>query len=312
MDPANPAASDAVRPRRGPTGTLRPVAEEIRRPATSPAGTRETAVTSLPARRTAWVREILIVIGFYNVYQVVRGQADVGARARAFRHARWIVEAQQSVGLFVEQAMQSAILGTGWLVSLANTYYGTVHFAATGGILIWLFFRRHHHYRRLRNTLALMTLLGLLTFLAFPLAPPRMLPCNESVPVVGSGAIGLGECFVDTLKSAGGVWSYESPVAKAIANQFAAMPSLHFGWSLWCAAALWTHARRRLVRLLGPAHVVITLLVIVVTANHYLLDAVGGLAVFALARWVAHRIERRSASASRQEAQQTTAHPAVD
>ena len=308
MDLGRPAATEVARSRRGPTGRLPAVAEEIRRPATTAAGAADAAATSLPARRTAWVREILIVIGFYNVYQVVLGQADVGARARAFRHARWIVEAQQSVGLFVEQAMQSAILGTEWLVSAANTYYGTVHFAATGGILIWLFFRRHHHYRRRRNTLALMTLLGLLAFLAFPLAPPRMLPCNESVPVVGSGSVALGECFVDTLKTAGGVWSYESPVAKAIANQFAAMPSLHFGWSLWCAAALWTHARRRVVRVLGPTHVVLTLLVIVVTANHYLLDAVGGAAVFGLAMWIATRIERRSGAAS----QQSASHTAID
>lgn len=302
--PAPPAARSGPRP----TGTLRHVAEEIRRPAATSHGTRDTAVTSLPARRTAWLREILIVIGFYNVYQVVRGQADVGARARAFRNARWVIEAQQSVGLFVEQAVQSAILGTSWLVSFANTYYGTVHFAATAGILVWLFFRRHHHYRRLRNTLALMTLLGLLTFLVFPLAPPRMLPCNESVPVAGSGTVALGECFVDTLKSAGGVWSYQSPVAKAIANQFAAMPSLHFGWSLWCATALWTHARRRAVRALGPVHACLTLAVIVVTANHYLLDAVGGLAVFALARWIAHRIERRSAG----PAEEPAAHVVVD
>jgi hypothetical protein len=152
-----------------------------------------------------------------------------------------------------------------------------------------------------------MTLVGLATFLAFPLAPPRMLPCNDSIPVVGHGPVVIGECFVDTLKTAGGVWSYESPVAKAIANQFAAMPSLHFGWSLWCAMALWTHARRRAVRLIGPLHACATLMVIVITANHYFLDAAGGAAAFLLARWSASRLERRST----EPAHQPLTQPAV-
>lgn len=257
---------------------------------------RPEEVVSLPARRFAWLRELLIVIGVYNVYQVVRGQADVGARARAFRHARWIVEAEQATYTFVEQGIQRAVLGIDWLVTASNTYYGTVHFAATGGVLLWLFFRRHDHYRFMRNTLGAMTLLGLVTFLAFPLAPPRMLPCNESIPATAQGAALIGECFVDTLRNAGGVWSYESPIAKAIANQFAAMPSLHFGWSLWCGLGLFTYARRRWVRALGILHPTITVFVIVVTGNHYLLDAVGGAVVYAAARYIARRITRRSAS----------------
>lgn len=261
----------------------------------------DLATPSLPARRFAWVRELIIVIGFYNVYQVVRGQADVGARARAFRNARWIVDAERATHLFVEHSIQQAAVSTRWVVTFANTYYGTVHFAATGGILLWLFFRRHHHYRRMRNTLAATTLLGLVTFLSFPLAPPRMLPCNNSIPAAGQGPITLGECFVDTLHTAGGVWSYESPIAKAIANQFAAMPSLHFGWSLWCAVALVSYARTRTVRALGVAHTSITLFAIVITANHYLFDAVGGALVFLTGRFVATTLERRSAQSGAHE-----------
>lgn len=261
-----------------------------------PSALRPHQTVSLPARRFAWLRELLIVVGVYNVYQVVRGQADVGARARAFRHARWIVEAERATYTFFEQALQRAVLGVDWLVTAANTYYGTVHFIATGGVLIWMFFRRHEHYRPLRNTLGMMTLLGLVTFLSFPLAPPRMLPCNESIPAASQTTVLLGECFVDTLHSAGGVWSYESPIAKAIANQFAAMPSLHFGWSLWCGLALFTHARRRSLRAFGLLHPAITLFVIMVTGNHYLLDAVGGAVVYLVARTIARRFAARSAT----------------
>lgn len=257
---------------------------------------RPEEVVSIPARRFAWLRELLIVIGVYNVYQVIRGQADVGARARAFRHAQWIVEAEKATFTFIEQGLQRAVLRVDWLVTASNTYYGTVHFIATGGVLLWLFLRRHDHYRFMRNTLGLMTLIGLVAFLAFPLAPPRMLPCNESIPATAPGQALLGECFVDTLHSAGGVWSYESPIAKAIANQFAAMPSLHFGWSLWCGLGLFAYARRRWVRTLGVLHPTITLFVIMVTGNHYLLDAVGGAVVYLAARTLSRRFTRRSPS----------------
>lgn len=258
------------------------------------AAPRPAAVVSLPDSRLAWLRELVIVIGVYNIYQVVRGQADLGARSRAFRHARWIIEAERATFTLIEHGLQQAVLRTRWLVTVTNTYYGTVHFAATGGILLWLFLRRHRNYRRLRNTLGLMTLLGLVTFLLFPLAPPRMMPCNDSIPAAVGGGEVLGKCIVDTLREQGGVWSYESPVAKAIANQFAAMPSLHFGWSLWCGLALFTHARRRWVRILGLLHPTITLFVIMVTGNHYLLDAAGGAIVYLLARLIADRIAQRS------------------
>lgn len=241
----------------------------------------------------AWLREVLLVVGFYNIYQVIRGQADLGARARAFRHANWVVDAERAMRLFVEQPVQQAVLAIDWFMAFTNAYYGTVHFAATGGVLVWLFFRRHRHYHRMRTTLAAMTLLGLVTFLAFPLAPPRMLPCNDDIPAASGSAPLIGECFVDSLQRAGGVWSYESPVAKAIANQFAAMPSLHFGWALWCGAALLLHGRARTTRIVGVAHVAFTLFAVVATANHYLLDAVGGAVVYAAAWRLSGAFDRR-------------------
>lgn len=258
--------------------------------------------TSIPAQRTAWLREILIVVGFYNVYQVVRGQADLGARARAFRHARWIVDIERATGTFFERGLQQLALRSDALITFTNTYYGTIHFLATGGVLMWLFFRRHTSYRQQRNTLGIMTLLGLTVFWFFPLAPPRMLPCNDSVPVAGPQTAIIGECFVDTLHEAGGVWSYRSPVAKAIANQFAAMPSLHFGWAVWCGLALFVYARTRTARGFGIFHITFTLFAVMATANHFWLDALGGVLVFLAAREIAARLQRSSTA-------EATSHP---
>lgn len=254
--------------------------------------------SSVPAQRTAWLREILIVVGFYNVYQVVRGQADLGARARAFRHARWIVDIERATGTFFERSLQQVALRSDALITFTNTYYGTIHFIATGGVLVWLFLRRHSFYRQERNTLGVMTLLGLAVFWVFPLAPPRMLPCNDSIPVAGPQTAIIGECFVDTLHEAGGVWSYRSPVAKAIANQFAAMPSLHFGWAVWCGLTLFVYARTKTVRGFGVFHIAFTLFAVMATANHFWLDALGGVLVFLAARHIATRLQPRSPAES--------------
>jgi hypothetical protein len=158
---------------------------------------------------------------------------------------------------------------------LLNVYYGTLHFAITAALLLWVYLRRHEHYRQYRNLLGTTTVLALIGYFAFPLAPPRMYPCHA--------------CFVDTLDTVGGFWSYHSSAAKAIANPFAAMPSLHFGWALWCGTLLWSFARHRVVRGLSVIYPLLTLLAIVVTANHFWLDAVGGAIIFIAAsqllRW---------------------------
>ncbi|MCB0980962.1 MAG: phosphatase PAP2 family protein [Acidimicrobiaceae bacterium] len=264
-----------------------------------PAGT--PADTGRNRSSRAWLREILLIAVFYFVYQFIRGLADLGARNRAFRHANWVVSAEKALHIFVEQPIQEALLPLGWLITIANTYYGSLHFVATGGILAWLFFFRHEHYRRARTILAVMTLTAMVSFIAFPLAPPRLLSCNDGIPAASPAGPTIGKCFEDTLHEAGGAFSYQSPVAKAVANPYAAMPSLHFGWSLWCALMLWWFSRNRVAKALGIAHAGMTLFVIVVTANHYLLDAVGGLAVAVFAIqvtgwWENRRSARRAAS----------------
>ena len=242
----------------------------------------------------AWLREVLLIAAFYFVYQFVRGLADLGARNRAFRNANLIVNMEKALHMFVEQPFQQALLHYDWLITVSNTYYGTLHFFATGGILAWLFFFRHGEYRRAGNILAVMTLTAMVVFIAFPLAPPRLLSCNDGIPATSPHGPTIGKCFKDTLHEAGGAFSYQSPVAKAVANPYAAMPSLHFGWSLWCGLMLWWFGRRKILRVLAITHVLLTVFVIVVTANHYLLDAVGGLIVALFAIRISALFERRS------------------
>jgi hypothetical protein len=227
---------------------------------------RDLTETS-PAPRSHWFRELFIVVVFYYSYELIRRFVHLGkVRPRAFRNQLYIRDLERTLHIYSESGVQKAFLGAEWFIKIMNVYYGTLHFLITAALLLWVYLRRHEHYRQYRNLLGMTTALALIGYFAFPLAPPRLYPCHA--------------CFVDTLDTIGGFWSYHSSAAKAIANPFAAMPSLHFGWALWCGTLLWSFAKHRVLRALSVVYPMLTLLAIVVTANHYWLDAVGGAIVF--------------------------------
>jgi hypothetical protein len=115
--------------------------------------------------------------------------------------------------------------------------------------------------------------LALVGFSVYPLMPPRLLSvCGEYGGCTNSG-------FVDTLQRFGGLWSFDSGTMQSISNQYAAMPSLHFAWSTWCWLALRPVVQRRSLRLALAAYPWLTLFAIVVTANHFWIDAAGGILV---------------------------------
>jgi hypothetical protein len=222
------------------------------------------------ARRLRWWKEVLYIAAFYGVYSLVRntqGSASVSA-AHALTNARQVIRAEKALGMFREESVQEAFLGQRSFIQFWNLYYGTFHFVVTVAALILLFRRFPARYPRWRNTLAATTGLALVGFAAYPLMPPRLLPS-----VYG---------FVDTLRVYGGLWSFDSGPVARVSNQYAAMPSLHFAWSMWSALVLFPMVRRAWSRALVALYPVATLFAIVVTANHYVLDAAGGAVVLAL------------------------------
>ena len=121
---------------------------------------------------------------------------------------------------------------------------------------------------------------------SYPLMPPRLLPdCGE----YGACMAGVYP-FVDTLADIGGLWSFDSGTMQKVTNQFAAMPSLHFTWAMWCAVALWPVLRARSTRALIIAYPIATLFSVVVTANHYWLDAAAGVVLLAIGYLTADRL----------------------
>ncbi|MFJ1843332.1 MULTISPECIES: phosphatase PAP2 family protein [unclassified Streptomyces] len=216
--------------------------------------------------RPPLVRELLLVVGLFVIYKLGR-QAANGHVEEAYRNAGNVWDFERSVHLPGEGAVQRLLLHDETLIHLANTYYATVHFPATLLFLGWLYWRRPRHYVWSRRILAALTGAALALHLLFPLAPPRLL--------AAAGLVDTGQVYGPTVYGA-------TPATDSMANQFAAMPSLHFGWAVMVAVGMIVATRTRW-RWLWLLHPLVTLLVIVGTANHYWLDSIVVSALLALA-----------------------------
>ncbi|MGZ4692272.1 MAG: phosphatase PAP2 family protein [Acidimicrobiales bacterium] len=229
-----------------------------------------------------WWVEVGIVVVFDLIYESVRNANKAGAQ-RAYDNAVRIIDWQKTLGIYHEQTMQQWAVHYEWLIIAANYFYGSVYIGATVFTLVFLYRRFPDDYPLWRNTLLVGTLLGLIGFATFPLMPPRLLPT-----MAGYG----GFHYVDTLVKFPTFWSFDSSAMKSISNQYAAMPSLHCGWALWGCSVLLPRVRSWWAKALAVAYPVVTILVVVITANHYFLDAVGGAAIFLVGYGVARLVTR--------------------
>jgi hypothetical protein len=228
-----------------------------------------------------WWVEILAILAFYAVYSAIRN-ANGSHPAHAFQDAQDIIRFEHHLGIFHEATIQRWALHFKPLIITANYMYGSLHFIVTIWVAVWLFRSYSDDYPRYRNTLAITTFLALIGFTLFPLMPPRLL--------LHDAGLHLG--FVDTLQRYPTFWSFDSGPAARVSNQYAAMPSVHIAWSTWCALALVPRMKTVPRKVLAASYPVITLIVIVITANHYIIDAAGGLAILSIGWVVANRFTR--------------------
>lgn len=236
-------------------------------------------------------REALVILVFYGLYTVVRDlHATVGGFVQSTHNALKLVAIERHLGIFAEQGLQHLVIGWRGFIEFWDSYYGTIHFIAVIFVLVVLYFRYPSRYMMWRNTLALTTGLALIGFAFFPVLPPRLLPASYH--------------FVDTLKTVGGVWNFSHGLIAEASNQYAAMPSLHTAWSTWCALAMIPLIRPWWGKALAGLYPVATVFCIVITANHYFLDAAAGVltvaVAFAMARLLTGRrlVIRRAVAGS--------------
>ena len=231
-------------------------------------------------RRIAFLREAALMLFAFFAYFAVRSLTE-GSVVDALRHARLIEDIERSIGLFVEPTLQAAIAGEQWLVDLANWVYVWGHWPFIGAVAIWLYRRRPEGYRLYRNAFLISGGIGLVIFMAFPTAPPRLADID----------------VIDTVVEYSNFYYILQP--PQLTNQYAAFPSLHFGWNLLVTIAVVRYAPIPAVRTLVVLVTAAMAVSIVVTANHFILDAIGGAVVALVGLLLAPRLRRRGRAEER-------------
>jgi hypothetical protein len=218
---------------------------------------------AVPARRVRRpvLAELVVVVVLLRVYDAARAHADV-SRDDALRHARSILDVERRLHLDPEHAANAALHRHERLCTLAVDWYQYLHIPVTMALLLTLWVRCPARYRPLRTSLVLLNVVGLGVFLAWPLAPPRLLS--------GSG-------FIDSVSSTGHLLASGS----VSLDQYGAMPSLHIAWAVWSAVVVAVLLERHRLRHLAWLYPATTAVVVIATANHYLVDVAAG-AVLAL------------------------------
>ncbi|MFE4056240.1 phosphatase PAP2 family protein, partial [Streptomyces sp. NPDC059096] len=253
---------------------------------TAAAGPRRLRRLRSPRRPRIWFEILLIAVSYWT-YSLIRN-AVPEQRTQAMKNADWIWHAEQTLGIAVERTINHAVDSVTWLIVAMNYYYATLHFVVTIGVLVWLFRSHPGRYAAARLTLFATTAVALLGYYLYPLAPPRLMN---------------GGHFIDTVVRHETWGSMASGNLKNMSNPYAAMPSMHIGWSLWCGLTIFALASAPWAKILGLLYPTATLVVIVATANHFWLDAVGGMICLAfgftlsyLWYWaLPHRLPRRVA-----------------
>ncbi|MFE7564554.1 phosphatase PAP2 family protein [Kitasatospora sp. NPDC057500] len=232
------------------------------------------------AGASAILREAGTLLALFALWQLV-GRLSLMSNEHALDRARWIHRTELAFGLPDEASWQAAVTPYPALIKLANYYYASMHFTVMIGVLLWVFLRHRERYAWVRTTVVVTTAVCLaVQFL--PVAPPRMLPENGFVDVAAEyGQSVYGATVGGVVKAA----------------QLSAMPSVHVAWCVLVAVAV-VRVSKSPLRWLMVLHPVLTITVVVVTANHFWADGLVAVAILALTyagqRTVARRQARRA------------------
>lgn len=226
------------------------------------------------SRLVTAAKEIAFLLAAALLYTLVRGLTSDRVDA-AFRHAEDVIAFERSLGINVETDLQGLILDHEWAIDAANGFYIYGYWPVFVLTLVWLIARRPAAYPFYRNALLASGAFSLVIFAFYPLSPPRFLPWHG---------------FVDTISLAAP--TYREMNSPTFVNEYAAMPSLHFGWILLLGIAWVALSRILVLRIIGALMPLLMFATIVLTGNHYVVDAVVGGGVVVAGLGVAVLIER--------------------
>jgi hypothetical protein len=207
-------------------------------------------------------REIVGTAAIMVLYFYLRGIRPDNAEGAVTRSLR-LIQFEQSIGVFQEVRWQAAFLGHGWAMEAANVIYAWGHYPVMAAIALWLVIKDPVRFRFVRNVLLVSALIGIVSYWIIPAAPPRLME-----------SYGYDYGFIDTVHGAASNVNYFQP--GPFVNDYAALPSFHFGWILLSSMAVWTNTNNRYVRSVAVAMSVVMWWAVTVTGNHYFFDMVMG------------------------------------
>jgi hypothetical protein len=220
-------------------------------------------VQAAPGVRPPLVPQLLLGLLVFVGYSAVAGLHGAARDSAALGHARDVLGLERALHLDVVPALNAWLAPHEVLRTLADYEYAITYVISAFALIFWVWARRPELFRWARDSFVLLNVVAIACFALYPVTPPRLVP---------------GLDLVDTVRAGHTVGSWGSPLV-AHANQLAAMPSLHFAWALWVSVVLAYIAGGWRTQLVSAVHVLVTLFVILATANHYVLDAVAGAAL---------------------------------
>src|ERR1044071_1697636 len=224
--------------------------------------------------------QIAVVVAGIELYELLRHLMTPNWEV-AERHAQDVVTWERDLHIGWEQGLQQAFLHVPEIVRAMNVFYFVGHFVLTGVFFFWLYHVNRDAFRRFRNGFLTATFIALVIHWQFPTASPRL------------AGIGLE----DTLRQLSNI-DIGSPTSSSFSNPVAAVPSLHAGWAVGVGVGLVLFARPLLWRAIGVLYPVAVVLTIVVTGNHFIFDALAGIAVMALGFWLSETLFARRGGAT--------------
>jgi PAP2 superfamily len=215
--------------------------------------------------------ERAFICALFALWQVAN-RLTRGHTTGGLKRGRQLWHAERVMHLPNEKSVQDLIINHPTVVRAANYYYDTAHITLMVVFLIWLWLRHRDRYPFYRNMMVVFTGLSLLVQMV-SVAPPRL--------IGGTGLVDTAQLYGQSVYATFG----------DIADQYAAMPSIHVGWAMLISLAIVGSVRGRW-RWVGLIYGPLTFFVVVATANHYWLDGIGALALLVVAWYAATSIER--------------------
>ena len=207
------------------------------------------------------LRQFSLFLAAYFAYRLARGLVE-GRATAAFQHARQLISIERTLHLFVEPSVQAWASGSHLVMVIASWTYVNAQGPVTIGALLYLYVRHNGNFYFVRNMFMIAMAIALVGYTVFPTAPPRFMPEWG---------------FIDTVADLTPVnVSHTSASMSAFFNPYAAVPSMHVAFALMIGWPLARLSRRSPVRILWVLYPFVMTFVIVVTANHFIADALLG------------------------------------